>query len=128
MVPADMRHAAEKVRAAGGQPLVTERGTSFGYGDLVVDMRSLIWLRETGAPVVFDGTHSVQQPGAGGRTGGLREMIAPLVRAAVAVGVDGLYLEVHPDPDRARCDGPNCLSVSGFADLLDQVRTLVSTA
>lgn len=121
MVPADMGFAAEKVRAAGGKPLVTERGATFGYGDLVVDMRSLIWLRDTGCPVIFDGTHSVQQPGAGGLTGGLREMIVPLVRAATAVGVDGLYLEVHPDPDRARCDATNCLTVEGFESLMDQV-------
>jgi 2-dehydro-3-deoxyphosphooctonate aldolase (KDO 8-P synthase) len=121
MVPADMRYAADKVRAAGGRPLVCERGTAFGYGDLVVDMRSLIWLRAAGCPVVFDGTHSVQQPGAGGHTGGRREMVPPLVRAAVAVGVDALYLEVHPEPQQARCDGPNCLAPERFESLLDEV-------
>jgi 2-dehydro-3-deoxyphosphooctonate aldolase (KDO 8-P synthase) len=121
MVPDDMAYAVEKVRGAGGSPLVTERGATHGYGDLVVDMRSLVWLRDTSAPVIFDGTHSVQQPGAGGHTGGLREMVAPLTRAAVAVGIDGLYLEVHPDPERARCDGPNCLDLEQFSALMDQV-------
>lgn len=124
MVPGDMKYAAEKVRSAGAQPMLTERGASFGYGDLVVDMRSLVWLRDAHCPVIFDGTHSVQQPGAGGFTGGLRNMIVPLVRAAVAVGVDGLYLEVHPDPDAALCDGPNCLGVDQFESLMDQVRRL----
>lgn len=124
MVPRDMSYAVEKVRSGGGKPIVTERGTSFGYGDLVVDMRSLVWMRDTRCPVFFDGTHSVQQPGAGGFTGGLRNMIVPLVRAAVAVGIDGLYLEVHPDPDQALCDGPNCLGVDQFESLMDQVRSL----
>ncbi len=124
MVPADMKYAAQKVRSAGGVAMVTERGSSFGYGDLVVDMRSLVWLRDTRCPVIFDGTHSVQQPGAGGYTSGLRNMIVPLVRAAVAVGVDGLYLEVHPDPDRALCDGPNCLGVEQFESLMKQVQRL----
>jgi 2-dehydro-3-deoxyphosphooctonate aldolase (KDO 8-P synthase) len=122
MAPADMAYAAEKVKASGGRPLLTERGTAFGYRDLVVDMRSLIWMRELGIPVLFDGTHSVQQPGAeGGRSGGLREMVAPLVRAAVAVGVDGIYLEVHPNPDRSPSDAANCLSPEMFELVLDQV-------
>ncbi len=124
MVPSDMKYAAQKVRSAGGLPLVTERGSSFGHGDLVVDMRSLVWMRQAGCPVVFDGTHSVQQPGAGGFTGGLRDMITPLVRAALAVGVDGLYLEVHGDPDAALCDGPNCLGVEQFDSLMAQVQRL----
>ncbi|HOX46698.1 MAG TPA: 3-deoxy-8-phosphooctulonate synthase [Myxococcota bacterium] len=122
--PGDMRFAAEKVRAAGGRPLVCERGTSFGHGDLVVDLRSLVWLRAAGAPVLYDATHSVQQPGAGGHTGGLREMVAPLARAAVAVGVDGLYLEVHPQPDRAPSDARNTLDPEAFGGLLDQVIAL----
>ena len=123
--PADMRYAALKVLSGGGQPILTERGTTFGYGDLVVDMRSLVWMRELGYPVIFDGTHSVQRPGAaGGASGGLREMVAPLCRAAIAVGIDGLYLEVYPDPDRAPSDGPNSLSPDGFAALLDQVLTI----
>ncbi len=120
--PADMRYAAEKVISGGGQPILTERGTTFGYGDLVVDMRSLVWMRELGYPVLFDGTHSAQRPGAaGGASGGLREMVAPLCRAATAVGVDGLYLEVHPDPDRAPSDGPNSISPDGITALLDQI-------
>jgi 2-dehydro-3-deoxyphosphooctonate aldolase (KDO 8-P synthase) len=123
--PPDMRYAALKVLSGGGQPMLTERGTTFGYGDLVVDMRSLVWMRELGFPVLFDGTHSVQRPGAaGGASGGLREMVAPLCRAATAVGVDGLYLEVHPDPDHAPSDGPNSISPDAFAALLDQVLTL----
>jgi len=125
MAPADMRFAADKVRAAGGAPLVTERGTAFGYGDLVVDMRSLIWLRAAQAPVVFDATHSVQQPGSGaGCTGGRREFVLPLARAAVAVGVDGLYLEVHPHPERARCDGENSLDLDLFDRLLSEVKAV----
>jgi 2-dehydro-3-deoxyphosphooctonate aldolase (KDO 8-P synthase) len=125
LAPFDMTYAAEKVRAAGGQPLLTERGSSFGYRDLVVDMRSLVWMRAAGVPVLFDGTHSVQQPGAArGCTGGLREMIRPLVRAAVAVGVDGIYLEVHPDPEKARCDGPNCLDLDSFERVLDEILVL----
>ncbi len=122
LAPADMRFAADKVRAAGGAPLLTERGTTFGYGDLVVDMRSLVWLREVNAPVIFDATHSVQRPGSGqGCTGGLREFVRPLARAAAAVGLDGLYLEVHPDPDRARCDGANSLGLDDFTRLLSEV-------
>jgi len=122
--PGDMRMAAEKVRSAGGRPLVTERGTTFGHGDLVVDMRCLVWLRAAGAPVLFDATHAAQRPGAGGRTGGLREMVAPLARAAVAVGVDGLYLEVHPDPPRAPSDAENTLDPEAFGVLLDEVVAL----
>jgi 2-dehydro-3-deoxyphosphooctonate aldolase (KDO 8-P synthase) len=125
LAPNDMRYAAEKVLASGGQPILTERGTTFGYGDLVVDMRSLVWMRELGYPVIFDGTHSVQRPGAGGGvSGGLREMVAPLCRAAAAVGIDGLYLEVHHDPDHAPSDGQNSLSPDGFAAVLDQVLTV----
>jgi 2-dehydro-3-deoxyphosphooctonate aldolase (KDO 8-P synthase) len=122
MVPQDMAYAAEKVAASGGRPLLTERGTSFGYRDLVVDMRSLVWMRTLDVPVLFDGTHSVQQPGAaGGSSGGLREMVAPLVRAAVAVGVDGVYLEVHPDPDHSPSDAANSLSPGMFEEILNQL-------
>jgi 2-dehydro-3-deoxyphosphooctonate aldolase (KDO 8-P synthase) len=122
LAPQDMVFAAEKVIQAGGKPLLCERGTSFGYRDLVVDMRSLVWMRQAGFPVIFDGTHSVQQPGAaGGSSSGLREMVAPLVRAAVAVGVDGLYLEVHSDPDKSPSDAANSLSPDMFAAILDEV-------
>ena len=125
MAPKDMAYAAEKVAASGGLPLLTERGTAFGYRDLVVDMRSLVWMRKLQFPVLFDGTHSVQQPGAeGGRSGGLREMVAPLVRAAVAVGVDGIYLEVHPDPDRSPSDAANSLGPEIFEEVLDQLGSI----
>jgi 2-dehydro-3-deoxyphosphooctonate aldolase (KDO 8-P synthase) len=117
--PGDMAHAVAKVRAAGGTDvLLTERGTSFGYHDLVVDFRSLAIMREH-APVVFDATHSVQSPaGAGETSGGRREFVAPLARAAVAFGVDALFLETHPDPDRAMSDGPSQLPLSQIGDLL----------
>lgn len=130
MSPAAMAGAVEKVRA-GGAPLVlvTERGTSFGYGDLVVDMRSFARIREAaGAPVIFDGTHSVQQPGgaAGGSTGGRPEHIAPLVRAAVAAGCDGLFLEVHPRPASAPSDGSNMLPLEQLTRVLDGVAAIRS--
>jgi 2-dehydro-3-deoxyphosphooctonate aldolase (KDO 8-P synthase) len=118
--PWDMRHAVDKIRSAGCERLLlTERGTSFGYNNLVVDMRSLPVMRAMGCPVVFDTTHSVQLPGgAGASSGGQREFIPPLARAAMAAGIDGLFMEVHPDPDRALCDGPNSWP-------LDQVETLL---
>ena len=98
--PWDMRYAVDKVRAAGGHNiLLTERGATFGYNNLVVDMRALPVMRGLGCPVIFDATHSVQLPGgAGGSSGGQSEFIAPLARAAVAAGIDGLFMEVHPDP------------------------------
>ncbi len=123
VAPADMRHPLEKVRCTGNENvLLTERGTFFGYGRLVVDMAGLIALRELGAPVVFDATHSVQQPGAAGdRTGGDRRLVPPLARAACAVGVDGLFFEVHPEPDRAPSDGPNMVRLDEFEALLHSV-------
>lgn len=104
--PRDLGHAVDKVRSAGdGGVLLTERGTTFGYGDLVVDPRSLVWLRAHGVPVVFDATHAAQRPSAlGDRSGGDRELVPALARAAVAVGVDAVFLEVHDDPERARSD------------------------
>jgi 2-dehydro-3-deoxyphosphooctonate aldolase (KDO 8-P synthase) len=119
MAPEDMAHAVAKVRAAGGRGvLLTERGTTFGYHDLVVDLRSLHVMRAH-APVVFDATHSVQTPGgAGGRSGGRRELVAPLARAAVAFGVDALFLETHPDPDAALIDGPSMLALADVEGLL----------
>jgi 2-dehydro-3-deoxyphosphooctonate aldolase (KDO 8-P synthase) len=124
MAPEDMRLAVEKISAGGGQALVTERGTSFGYHDLVVDMRGLVRMRAF-APVCFDATHAVQQPGANGdATGGEREMVAPLARAAVAVGVDALFVEVHPAPERAPCDGASQLDPAGFDALLGEVRRI----
>lgn len=123
MAPEDMAHAVAKVVGAAGV-MLTERGTCFGYRDLVVDMRSLGIMRQL-APVVFDGTHSVQRPGAlGGRTGGDRRLVPPLVRAAVAVGVDAIFLEVHPDPDRAPSDGPNSLDYAGLVQVLREARQI----
>jgi len=121
----DMRFAADKAIGAAGV-LLTERGTTFGYRDLVVDMRNLLTMREI-APVVFDGTHSVQRPGAkGGSTGGDRSLVPPLVRAAVAVGVDAVFLEVHPKPDEAPSDGPNSLDYEGLVQVLKDVRALTA--
>ena len=133
MAPEDMRHAVAKVKegGAGGREsevFLCERGTSFGYQNLVVDFRSLPIMR-TFAPVVFDGTHSVQRPAAkGDRSGGDREMIPHLVRAAAAVGIDGLFLECHENPDKALCDGPNQLRLDDLAALLDTVTALRSHA
>jgi 2-dehydro-3-deoxyphosphooctonate aldolase (KDO 8-P synthase) len=126
MAPEDMRLAVEKISAGGGRAFVTERGTSFGYHDLVVDMRGLVRMRAF-APVCFDATHAVQQPGANGdATGGEREMVAPLARAAVAVGVDALFVEVHPEPERAPCDAASQLDPAGFEVLLGQLRSIES--
>ncbi|MDW8121805.1 MAG: 3-deoxy-8-phosphooctulonate synthase, partial [Armatimonadota bacterium] len=121
-------HSAKKVQAGGCQNiLLTERGTFFGYGDLVVDMRNLVWLREGGFPVIFDGTHSVQQPGArGSASGGRRELAPYLIRAAVATGVDGIFMEVHPDPDRALSDGPNMIPLSQVTPLLETFIDILS--
>jgi len=118
--PWDMLRVVEKITATGNrQVLVTERGASFGYNNLVADFRSLAVLAEIGCPVVFDATHSVQLPGGcGTASGGQREFIAPLARAAVAVGVDALFMEVHEDPDRALSDGPNSLRLADLEELL----------
>ena len=118
-----MRHVLEKLRQAGAEHvLLCERGTFFGYGRLVNDMRALVELRRLGAPVVFDATHSVQEPGGqGGTTGGQREFVPHLARAATAVGIDGLFLETHPDPDTSPSDGPNIVPLDELPDLLDQV-------
>jgi 2-dehydro-3-deoxyphosphooctonate aldolase (KDO 8-P synthase) len=123
LAPWDMGNVVEKLRGAGCRDvLLTERGVSFGYGALVVDFRSLPAMRAFGHPVVFDGTHSVQRPGGlGDRSGGDRREVPALVRAAVAVGVDGLFLEVHEDPDRAPSDGPNMLVLDTLPALLDRV-------
>ena len=125
--PEGMRGAVDKVRRGQGKShaeiAVTERGSFFGYGDLVVDMRSISRMAaETACPVIFDGTHSVQQPGRGkgGASGGIREMIQPLTLAAVAAGANGLFLETHPNPDRALSDGPNMVPLNRLGDLLDR--------
>ena len=128
MSPAAMASAVGKARAGGASEVaVTERGTAFGYSDLVVDMRSLALMRGvTGAPVIFDGTHSVQRPGSapGGSTGGDRRHVRPLVRAAVAAGCDGLFLEVHPDPASAPCDGSTMLPLDDLPGLLREAAAI----
>lgn len=133
VAPWDMAHAVGKLREAGcSKILLTERGASFGYNNLVVDMRSFQVMRSFGCPVIFDGTHSVQLPGgAGASSGGQREFIPLLTRAAMAAGIDGLFLEVHPDPDKALCDGPNSLPLAGLEPLLQEllrVRSALTTA
>jgi 2-dehydro-3-deoxyphosphooctonate aldolase (KDO 8-P synthase) len=124
--PWDVANILAKVEFAGnGKVMITERGASFGYNNLVVDFRSLPIMREMGHPVIFDGTHSVQLPGgAGTASGGDREMAPYLCRAAVAAGVDGIFLEVHPDPERALCDGPNSLYLSSLYDLLSTLQSI----
>ncbi|HXV75501.1 MAG TPA: 3-deoxy-8-phosphooctulonate synthase [Candidatus Polarisedimenticolaceae bacterium] len=126
LAPADAAHIVAKVRSTGNDKvMLTERGSSFGYNNLVVDFRSLPRLRELGVPVCFDATHSVQLPGGlDGRSGGEREFIAHLARAAVAVGVDALFFEVHDDPDRALCDGPNQYRLDDFPALLDVLTSI----
>ena len=125
IAPDDARLAVEKVTAAGsGGALLTERGSSFGYNDMVVDMRALVRMRRF-APVCFDATHSVQQPGAGGEaSGGEREMVAPLARAAVAIGIDALFVETHPDPEAAPCDGPSQITPDALEALVAEARAL----
>lgn len=128
LAPWDMAHVIEKVHRCGNDKiLIGERGAMFGYNNLVSDMRSLPILRRLGYPVIFDGTHSVQLPGGQGtRSGGQREFIPMLVRAAVAAGCDGIFLEVHEDPDHAPCDGPNMLKLSDLEPLLIDVKALAT--
>ena len=132
LAPWDMAHVVNKMAESGLDPAsgrlwLTERGSSFGYNTLVVDYRSLPQLQALGCPVIFDATHAVQQPGGQGTTsGGQREFVAPLARAAVAVGVDGLFLEVHPDPTGALSDGPNMVPLHRLKALLSQLVALRS--
>ena len=123
LAPWDARHIVEKVRSTGNDDvMLTERGSSFGYNNLVVDFRSLARMRAFGVPVCFDATHSVQLPGGqGSSSGGEREFVEQLAKAAVAVGVDALFFEVHDDPDNAPCDGPNMLPLDRFAEILDRI-------
>ena len=123
LAPGDMRHVVAKARATGNeQIMVCERGASFGYNTLVSDMRALAIMRDTGCPVVFDATHSVQMPGGlGDKSGGQREMVPVLARAAVAAGVAGLFMETHPDPERALSDGPNAWPTPLMEDLLHEL-------
>ena len=125
LAPWDMRHVVAKLEAGGCRNiLLCERGTFFGYGRLVNDMRSLPQMQSLGVPVVFDATHSVQEPGGKGATsGGLREMVEPLARAACAIGVDGFFFETHPTPDQAASDGPNMVPLGVFGGM---VRRLVA--
>jgi 2-dehydro-3-deoxyphosphooctonate aldolase (KDO 8-P synthase) len=130
LAPGDMKNVVAKAFAAGGEgrTMVCERGASFGYNNLVVDMRSLAIMRETGCPVVFDATHSVQLPGGqGDRSGGQREHVPVLARAAIAAGVSGIFMETHPDPDRALSDGPNAWPLARMEPLLALLRELDDT-
>lgn len=130
MAPWDMRNVVEKLRAAGCQAItLTERGATFGYNNLVVDFRSLAIMRGFGTPVVFDATHAVQLPGGlGDRSGGERRYVRALARAAVAFGVDALFMEVHEDPDRAPSDGPTMLPLAWLPGLLAEVRAIAAAA
>ncbi|NLB13702.1 MAG: 3-deoxy-8-phosphooctulonate synthase, partial [Gammaproteobacteria bacterium] len=124
--PWEMKHVSAKAQATGNEAImVCERGTSFGYNNLVSDMRSLAVMRDTGCPVVFDATHSVQLPGgADGKSGGQREFVPILARAAIAVGVAGVFMETHPDPDKALSDGPNAWPLGRMEDLLATMQEL----
>ena len=126
LAPWDMQHVVEKARAAGSDNImVCERGASFGYNNLVSDMRSIPVLRSTGCPVVFDATHSVQLPGGQGeKSGGQREMVPTLAKAAVAVGVQGLFMETHPNPDEALSDGPNSWPLGELRELLKVLKDI----
>ncbi len=128
LAPWDMRHAIDKITAVGGKSiLLTERGSSFGYGNLVTDMRSIPMMREYGWPVVFDATHSVQMPGGGATgkiTGGDRRMAPVLARAAVAAGCDGVFIETHPEPDKAKSDAANQLPLTQVKELLETLREI----
>jgi 2-dehydro-3-deoxyphosphooctonate aldolase (KDO 8-P synthase) len=128
--PWDMRHVVDKARAAGNNDImVCERGASFGYNNLVSDMRSLSVMRETKCPVVFDATHSVQLPGGqGNKSGGQREFVPVLARAAIAVGVAGVFMETHPSPDKALSDGPNAWPLGKMEALLETLQALDAVA
>jgi len=123
LAPWDMANVVQKAASTGNtRILITERGAMFGYNNLVVDFRSIPIMQKTGFPVIFDATHSIQLPGgAGTQSGGQREFAPPLARAAVAAGADGVFMEVHPDPDHALCDGPNSLRLEAVGDLLSQL-------
>ena len=126
MAPWDMRAVIEKIRSADNQNvIITERGASFGYNNLVVDFRSLVVIRKMGVPVVFDATHSVQLPGGmGDASGGQREFVPYLAKAAAAVGIDALFMETHPDPDNALCDGPNSVALDRMEGLLEEIAAI----
>jgi 2-dehydro-3-deoxyphosphooctonate aldolase (KDO 8-P synthase) len=129
MAPWEMRYVVDKLSRAGCRNiLLCERGTFFGYGRLVNDFRAIPMMGQLGVPIVFDATHSVQEPGGlGATTGGNRAMVEPLARAAVAIGVDGLFFETHPDPDRSPSDGPNMVPLDNFASMLGRLLRLRET-
>jgi 2-dehydro-3-deoxyphosphooctonate aldolase (KDO 8-P synthase) len=129
MAPWDMAHVVEKARATGNQNIMLcERGASFGYNYLISDMRSLVVMGQTGCPVVFDATHSVQMPGGlGGSSGGQREFVPVLARAAIATGVAGVFMETHPDPDTALSDGPNSWPLAEMKELLSVLKAIDNT-
>jgi 2-dehydro-3-deoxyphosphooctonate aldolase (KDO 8-P synthase) len=129
VAPWDMKHAVAKLESAGcSDVLLCERGTFFGYGRLVNDMRAIPEMKSLGAPVIFDATHSVQEPGGlGGATGGNRAMVEPLARAATAIGIDGLFFETHPEPDKSPSDGPNMVPLDQFPALLDRIMQIRET-
>lgn len=126
LAPWDVGNVVEKITSTGNRRiLITERGTMFGYNNLVVDFRGLMIMRQTGYPVIFDATHSVQLPGGAGKSSaGQREYAPLLARAAVAAGVDGVFMEVHPDPQKALCDGPNSLELGTVYNLLSRLKTI----
>ncbi len=126
LAPWDMNNVVEKAKATGNdQIMVCERGTSFGYNYLVSDMRALVVMRDTGCPVVFDATHSVQMPGGqGSKSGGQREFVPTLARAAVAVGISGIFMETHPDPEKALSDGPNSWPLDKMPELLETLKEI----
>lgn len=130
LAPWDMKNVAGKLAASGNENIIlTERGVSFGYNNLVVDMRSFPVMRATGYPVVFDATHSVQLPGGQGESsGGQREFVEYLSRAAVATGIDGIFMEVHEDPDKALCDGPNSIPLHELPNLLKTLKAMDAIA
>jgi 2-dehydro-3-deoxyphosphooctonate aldolase (KDO 8-P synthase) len=126
LAPWDMKNVVDKARAVGNEHImVCERGVSFGYNTLISDMRGLVIMRETGCPVVFDATHSVQQPGGQGTSsGGQRQFVPVLARAAIAAGISGLFMETHPNPDQALSDGPNSMPLQSMEELLTTLKTI----
>jgi len=130
VAPREMRHVVEKVKTRGNRGvLLCERGSAFGYHNLVVDMRSIVWMRELGCPVIFDATHSTQRPGGlDDRSGGDREVAPALAAAAVAAGADGVYMEVHPDPTQALCDAATMLPLAEVAGLLEKLKSIAAAA
>ncbi len=126
LAPWDIENVVEKITSTGNNRiLITERGTMFGYNNLIVDFRGIKIMQDTGWPVIFDATHSIQLPGGAGKSsGGQREFAPVLARAAVAAGADGIFMEVHKDPDRALCDGPNSLKLDSLYNLLSQLKAI----